>query len=149
MRIRRRREGGALWIGRMLPLVCAAALSACFSEHASVSDLPDDGAALCGADSGPNVVQIRDYEFDPAELRVSAGTRVTWVNCGDDLHTSTADAGAWDSGLLSERGAYARTFDAAGRFDYGCEPHPFMRGAIVVHSRNSRGLFLHDDDMPE
>lgn len=50
---------------------------------------------------------------------------------------------------LSERGTYARTFDAAGRFDYGCEPHPFMRGAIVVDSRNGRGLFLHDDDMPE
>ncbi|CAN5725459.1 hypothetical protein BH23GEM9_BH23GEM9_13140 [soil metagenome] len=105
-------------------------LLACFSERAAVTD--SNSAELCGANPPANVVQIRNYAFTPAELQVDTGTRVTFVNCDDDVHTSTADAGAWDSPLLSPRGSYAHTFGTAGRFTYHCRPHPFMVGAVVV-----------------
>jgi len=83
------------------------------------------------------VVVIRDFAFHPAELRVPAGTRVTWVNCeresnGRAAHTSTADAGRWSSPLLAFQARYTTTLTEPGTFAYHCEPHPSMRGTVVV-----------------
>jgi plastocyanin len=119
---------------RRAVLTCAAGVLAlsCFSERAAGPDEATTGARLCGPNPGPNVVQIRNYAFSPAELEVTAGTEVTWVNCDEDAHTSTADGGAWDSPLLSRGAAFSRTFAQVGRFAYHCRPHPFMVAAIVV-----------------
>ena len=116
----------------------AAILSAgCFSDRGAATApamggecrVPIDGSA------GATVVFVRDFAFHPAQVRVSRGTRVTWVNCdtpGSDAHTSTADARAWDSPLLTAGAAFSRTFDQSGTFPYHCEPHPSMTAAIVV-----------------
>jgi plastocyanin len=63
---------------------------------------------------------------------VRAGTRVTWVNCDPDSHTSTADGAQWSSPLLATGDAFTHTFDAAGDFPYHCEPHPFMTARVIV-----------------
>lgn len=60
------------------------------------------------------------------------GEEVRWVNCDAVQHTATADAGAWDSGMLAKSAVYGRVFPAAGRFEFHCEPHPFMTGTVVV-----------------
>jgi plastocyanin len=117
----------------VLLAAAAAAGAACFSERGPTAPAAD--AALCAATPPPNVVQVRDFTFRPAELRVAAGATVTWVNCETSAgpsHTSTADDEGWDSGLLAPRTRFSRPFAAAGRFPYHCEPHPAMRGAVVV-----------------
>ena len=84
---------------------------------------------------GSTIVVIRNFAFEPAEVRIRAGTSVTWVNCdraGQPAHTSTSDQSQWDSGTLAAGQAFNRPFSAAGRFSYHCEPHPFMKGTIVV-----------------
>ena len=65
-------------------------------------------------------------------LRVRPGDRVTWLNCDEDQHTSTADAGQWASGLLSPGDGFTQSFPTVGEFPYHCEPHPFMTGRVVV-----------------
>jgi len=46
----------------------------------------------------------------------------------------TADAGAFDSGILNQNGSY--TLDtkdlAPGSYPYHCTPHPNMTGTIIV-----------------
>jgi plastocyanin len=111
-------------------LAFAVVLAGCFSERVTAVPGPS-GAELC-AGTQPNVVRIRDYEFGPGTLTVPAGTTVTFVNCGDDAHTATSDAGVWDSQLLTKYVVYQREFAAAGTFPYHCNPHPFMTGQIVV-----------------
>ena len=106
-------------------------IAACFSDHVTSSGDADINT-LCGTNPGPNVVQIRNLSFQPAQLNVAAGTRVTWANCDEDIHSSTSDNGVWDSGSLSPRTAYSRTMDAAGTFAYHCEPHPFMTASVRV-----------------
>lgn len=91
-----------------------------------------DGAALCAGEPGAGVVQIRNYAFHPAELNVTAGTTVTWVNCDGDVHTTTADSGVWNSGLLSRTSTFTQRFSQPGRFSFHCQPHPFMKGAVTV-----------------
>ncbi len=81
---------------------------------------------------GSTIVVIRNFTFEPAEVRVRAGERVTWVNCDEDAHTSTADAGAWSSPFMEPGDAFTQAFDAPGDLPYHCEPHPFMHGRVIV-----------------
>lgn len=121
-RVLRLLAAGALGSGSVL-------LAACLSERAATA--PPDDRDLCASPT-PTTVVIRDFAFEPAQMRVSAGESVTWVNCDRESHTSTADGGEWRSGLLSPGTSFSRTMDAAGTFPYHCDPHPFMQGTVVV-----------------
>ncbi len=115
---------------RELALAVAAGLAAaCFSERSQVTPPEED---LCEGPQREDVVVIRNFAFQPAQLRVSPGTTVTWVNCDNDPHTSTSDGGVWNSPLLSRGMTYARAFEEAGSFPYHCAPHPFMQASIIV-----------------
>ena len=51
------------------------------------------------AADAPNVSQvlIKDFMFSPMEVRIKAGTSVTWVNQDDEPHTVVGDAGLFRS----------------------------------------------------
>lgn len=114
---------------------------ACFSERGDPTGLaatPDCSLPLDSTRVGNvGVVVIRDFRFQPAELHVSPGTKVTWINCESEAtqnvaHTTTADGGAWSSPLLEVGRSFTTTITASGTYDYHCTPHPSMRGRIVV-----------------
>jgi plastocyanin len=113
-------------------LVAAAGLAGCFSEHVALT--APTGRGLCTGAQPANVVRIADFSFTPAQVTVAPGGTVTFVNCSAQgtEHSSTADAGAWDSGLLPQYATFDRTFRAAGTFAFHCVPHPFMKGTVVV-----------------
>jgi plastocyanin len=113
--------------------VATSVLAGCFSERDAIA--PVEG--MCSLPVGDGVpgsiiVPIRRFTFEAADVRVRAGERVTWVNCDEDPHTSTADAGAWASPLLDPGDAFTQSFPAPGEFTYHCEPHPFMTGRVIV-----------------
>lgn len=110
-------------------LVASASLAGCFSERVAGAEPPP--ANLCEG-TPANVIQIRNFAFVQQSLAVRPGTEVTWVNCDTETHTSTADAGAWDSGALTPGSVYRRTFTAAGSFPFHCTPHPSMKATVVV-----------------
>ena len=117
--------------------IAAAGVAGCLSERTSGPsvDLAGCDAMLPSEAFGSTIVIIRDFAFSPAQVRIRPGTKVTWVNCGDagtEGHTSTADAGAWSSPLLSPGGTYTREFPNAGAFAYHCQPHPQMKGTVTV-----------------
>ena len=78
------------------------------------------------------VISMADFVYTPDEIRVSPGQTVEWRNNDPVEHTVTAEDGSWDSGMVGEGELYRRTFDHPGRYPYFCEPHPFMRGVVVV-----------------
>lgn len=77
-------------------------------------------------------IEIRDLRFQPDTVRVPAGSTVRWINRDAVAHTSTADDGEWGSPLIGPGETYTRRFEGVGEFNYGCTPHPFMRGVIIV-----------------
>lgn len=116
-------------------LATCLAVAGCFSSR----EPAEPTAGLCSFEPGEGVpgstfVVIGGFVFQPAEVRVPAGRRVTWVNCGEEAvaHTSTADEGAWASPSLGPGQAFTRTFPTPGAFSYHCAPHPFMVGRVVV-----------------
>jgi plastocyanin len=111
----------------------AAGLAACFSERGTTAPVEGECRFPIGEDiPGSTVVVIRGFAFNPPEIRVRAGDRVTWVNCDEASHTSTADEGEWSSPLLAPGDAFTRTFEVVGEFAYHCEPHQFMMARVVV-----------------
>src|SRR5690349_5751433 len=45
-------------------------------------------------------IVIKDFVFEPAEVTISPGTRVTWVNKDDAPHTATSTDNKFNSGGL-------------------------------------------------
>ncbi len=79
--------------------------------------------------------------YVPAEVTVSPGTRIVWVNNDDAAHTVTsgslgdADAGTlFDSGfpLMKPGEKFEHVFDAPGEYPYFCQVHAWMRAKVIV-----------------
>ncbi len=89
--------------------------------------------ALAGeAAPPPPVVVIKQMAFAPAELKVKAGTEVSWRNEDGTVHIVTAEDGSFSSPGLDQGGVFKKTFGKPGTYSYTCEMHPFMSGKIVV-----------------
>ncbi len=84
-----------------------------------------------------NTVAISNYSFNPQTLKVSVGTKVTWINMDTVAHTVEsgtpgASTGTFSSGLLNHMQSFSYTFNTPGTFVYHCGPHPYMTGTIIV-----------------
>jgi plastocyanin len=81
---------------------------------------------------GEGAVAIREFAFDPPEIRVSVGSQVTWTNEDQVPHTATAADGSFDTGTLDNGATASQVFDTAGTFDYVCAFHSSMQGTVIV-----------------
>jgi plastocyanin len=85
-------------------------------------------------------VAMRDFNFSPESLDVAVGDTVTWMNQGDNQHTTTsgevgAPDGKWDSGVLSSGGSFMYVFATAGNYHYYCQLHGSMGMKGVVSTK--------------
>jgi plastocyanin len=88
---------------------------------------------------GGQTVQMLDFTFEPATLRVPVGTTVTWPNAGKAPHTATSDTGVFDTGNVDPGQSQSFTFDQVGTYSYFCKYHGGpggvgMAGTIVVEA---------------
>jgi amicyanin len=75
-------------------------------------------------------VDVRNFAFDPHEVRLAKGGTVTWTN--NDSVTHTVSFSGVQSPGFGSGGSYSRTFNDTGTFDYICSIHPSMTGKVVV-----------------
>src|SRR5262250_2530272 len=61
---------------------------------------------------------LKATAFSPNPINVKVGGSVTWMNNDSVAHTSTANNGAWNSGLLNPGQSFTTTFNTAGSFQY-------------------------------
>jgi plastocyanin len=113
------------------------------------SSAPQQPTRAESADRAAVVDMSDQLAFEPKEIEVSAGEKVTWKNVGKVAHTVTANkskaadpslvsvpAGTkeWDSGFVGEGESFSRTFRKPGTYRYICIPHEGagMVGGVVV-----------------
>jgi amicyanin len=101
-------------------LLVAAALFACL--FAASPALAADAA-----------VKIANFTFGPQELKVKAGTTVTWTN-EDDIPHTVVSPNNFRSKVLDTDGSYSFTFTTPGTYKYFCSLHPHMTGTVVVEA---------------
>lgn len=129
---------------RTMAILCALALSGCFSEA------PDSTGPGDGGDTAVTVDMTPQLTFVQRSVTINAGETVRWTNSSNVPHTVTADptlardptivrlpsgATAFNSGDIQPGADYFRKFDVPGRYDYFCIPHETngMIGTVIVN----------------
>jgi 3',5'-cyclic-AMP phosphodiesterase len=79
-----------------------------------------------------NQVTIDNFSFDPKELTVAIGTKVTWVNHDDLPHVVASTDNTFKSLALDTNDQFSFTFGNSGVYEYYCTIHPRMTGKIIV-----------------
>lgn len=98
-------------------------------------------------------VSMEDNFFEPANITVEPGTTVTWVQNGNNPHTTTSYDGLWDSGMIEggSGGTFSFTFDEPGTYDYFCIPHEGqgMVGSVTVTGEAAADDAAQEETMPD
>jgi plastocyanin len=84
--------------------------------------------------AGATQVVMTDNRYQPGRLTVRAGTTVTWVNRGANVHTVSAYDASFDSGPIAPGESFTFTFSRPGEYPVLCRQHLLngMTGAVVV-----------------
>jgi plastocyanin len=102
---------------------------------AAVGSVLAGGVLLAKAQSPAAAIGIDNFTFNPQQLKVKAGTTVTWTNRDDIPHgIASANNGFARSNALDTDDAYSFTFTTPGSYQYFCYIHPHMTGTIVVEA---------------
>jgi amicyanin len=119
-----------------MALIVGGAIAIATHKSASKDSMsmPTSGASSSSAAAtATNAVTIQSYAFGPKAITVKAGTTVTWTNTDGVKHTVTSDSGnTLKSDLFGRGETFSYTFMTAGTYSYHCEPHPYMKGTVVV-----------------
>ncbi|MGA1840739.1 MAG: cupredoxin domain-containing protein [bacterium] len=78
------------------------------------------------------MVEIVNFRFSPATLKIQAGTKVTWINKDRTFHSVTSDDELFSSGNLAKGWTFSYIFETEGTYEYHCEPHSYMKGKVIV-----------------
>jgi plastocyanin len=76
------------------------------------------------------LVSIQNFQFQPANLIISKGDTVKWLNRDSTPHIIFSDS--FKSATLQMNDSFSFTFDKAGSFPYSCQIHPSMKGTVTV-----------------
>ncbi len=102
-------------------------------EPGAPGDVGDaSGETTTDVVAGVTEVSVVNVAFAPADIEVSVGATVDWINEDPFAHTVTARDGAFDSGTMEGGAVFAQTFEESGTFEYFCAIHPSMTGTVTV-----------------
>jgi plastocyanin len=77
-------------------------------------------------------VTIHNFSFNPKEITVAKGTRVTWTNRDDVPHTVTSSQQKFRSKAPDTGDQFSFTFNESEAYAYFCSVHPMMTGKVIV-----------------
>ena len=77
-------------------------------------------------------VNIDNFSFGPADLKVPVGAKVTWTNHDDVPHTVVSTDKLFASPVLDTDQQFSYTFAKPGEYGYYCSIHPKMTAKVLV-----------------
>ncbi|MCC7400273.1 MAG: hypothetical protein IT214_02210 [Chitinophagaceae bacterium] len=83
-----------------------------------------------GSTSKVDTVIISGMQFQPAQLTVSTGDTVIWINKDIVTHNVTDSLNAWTSGNIDIGNSWKSAPQKS--FNYFCSIHPTMKGSVTV-----------------
>ena len=89
--------------------------------------------AAHGALAADVTVEISKFAFEPKEITVTPGTKVSWINRDETPHQIRTADGSFTSTAMDTNDRYEQVFAKEGDFSYVCTLHPFMTGVVHVH----------------
>lgn len=122
--------------------------------NAQPTAAPDTGTAPAATVTIHEGADPQQWGFGPDTVTIQVGQAVAFTNGGRIGHTATAAEGAFDTGVLPGGQTVVIRFERPGTFDYFCQPHPWMKGRIIVEGVGSAatpvasGATLNQPDPP-
>lgn len=85
-------------------------------------------------------INLANYSFSQSKVKISKGTKVTWINQDDIIHTINADPHPGHTYFVNQNSrdlkkgdSYSVSFTDAGIYPYHCSPHASsMKATILV-----------------
>lgn len=77
-------------------------------------------------------VVIQGFTFEPSEIVIHVGTKVTWVSLDIARHNVSGKNGEFNSGLLLYGDTYSFTFDKTGEYPYINKNFRDAKGKVIV-----------------
>ncbi len=85
-------------------------------------------------------VKMSEIKFNPQNIKISKGTKITWINDDEEEHYINTDSHPahtyfpdQNSRVLSKGGKHSAVFDTTGIYPYHCSAHEAtMKGSILV-----------------
>jgi nitrite reductase (NO-forming) len=109
------------------------------SMHGGATPVPADVEVAISMNA--YLPENKDHAYDPPLVQIGVGETIRWTNHDMIAHTVTSGFsdglagtpdGKFDSGYIDAGGTFEMTFTEAGGYPYYCQPHPWMRGTILV-----------------
>ena len=77
-------------------------------------------------------VVIQNFAFNPPVIKIKKGDSIVWTNRDSVAHTATLNDNSQSTPLIQAGQSAISKFDQAGTFNYHCQPHPWLKGQIIV-----------------
>jgi plastocyanin len=124
-------QWGGRW-GLALLLGVGLILSACGGDADAGGSNAAEGQDAEGAAGTP--VTIANFVYEPQEVQVAPGTKVTWTNKDSAIHNvqDLSDLNIPISRHLPQDYKYSIRYDKPGSYPYNCSLHPYMTGTVKV-----------------
>ena len=92
----------------------------------------DSGA---GGNPSENPVYMRGSVFSVSNLTLTTGSKVTWINDDNMVHTVTANNASFNSGDMNPGSSFSFTFNTVGVYNYYCQHHAGMAAVVTIVTR--------------
>lgn len=86
--------------------------------------------------------QMQNYTPQNILVVIGINNTITWVNEDDVTSSVTSNKeNLFDSGPIKPNNTWTHTFEKNGLYAYHSEPHPWMKGAVIVIPQNLEFLY--------
>ena len=126
------RHGAAGWWAGSAGLAAIALAMAVASGPLAWAAKADERAAAKAVE-----INVDNFAFKPAEVTISPGTTIRWINHDEIPHTIVDQGLAFKSSALDTDESYTHVFAAAGEITYFCSLHPHMIGRVIVQQKQA------------
>src|SRR3954454_11905784 len=104
------------------------------SSSSGASSSSSSSSSGGSAKSGAVAIDIKGFAFNPTDITVKKGAKITWTNSDSVAHNVVAGDGTFKSSTLNQGDTFSWTATKAGQWDYVCTFHPNMKAHITVTS---------------
>ena len=121
-------------IGALAAVGCGSSNQSSTSSGSSTPAASSSTAAASSSSSGGGVaIKMQNIAFDPKDVTVKVGQKVTWTNDDSIDHNVTSQSGeSIKSDNFGKGGTFSFTPTQAGTIKYVCTIHPGMTATLTV-----------------
>lgn len=80
-----------------------------------------------------NTIQIKNFAYNPSEIKVKPGTKITISNEDDEAHSIVYDSSEFEPTYIDPKSKSTLNAPISpGTYKFHCDKHLYMTGTIIV-----------------